>query len=125
MQDRQTPDLGPEGLRVGRNPLERLGGGAEQEAVDDPLVLQGFVASSAERPGTPPSGSAGGRTGRGGLPPAIFLDDGPVAALVALLQVPAERGGAAGFVVSSAERSRWPASPAAGPATTPPAAPLG
>jgi hypothetical protein len=41
MQGRHKPDLGPEGLRVGRNPLERLGGGAEQEVVDDPRVLQG------------------------------------------------------------------------------------
>ena len=41
VQDGQQPDLGPEMLRIGSDLLQGLGGGAEQEAVDLPWVLQG------------------------------------------------------------------------------------
>ena len=41
VQDGQEADLGPEVLRIGGDLLQGLGGGAEQEAVDLPRVLQG------------------------------------------------------------------------------------
>jgi hypothetical protein len=46
MQHGEEPDLGPEVLRVGGDPAERLGGGVEEEMVHDPLVLQGDRAES-------------------------------------------------------------------------------
>ena len=41
VEDGQEADLGPEVLGVGGDLLQGLGGGAEQEAVDHPWVLQG------------------------------------------------------------------------------------
>ena len=41
VQDDQQPDLGPEVLGIGSDLLQGLGGGAEQEAIDLPRVLQG------------------------------------------------------------------------------------
>ena len=41
MQNGEDAKLGTEMLGIGRDHGERLGGGAEQDAVDEPFVLQG------------------------------------------------------------------------------------
>ena len=46
VQDRQESDLGPEMLRIGGDLLQGLGGGAEQKAVDLPLILKGDWTSA-------------------------------------------------------------------------------
>ena len=111
VQDGQEPDLGPEVLRVGGDLLQGLGGGTEQEAVDHPGVLQGDRAEHCRErkdhmevldreqfrcPGLHPLRRGGGLALGAVAVAARVISDLPMPAAVALLDVPAQRGGPAG-----------------------------
>lgn len=110
MQHGEEADLGAEMLGVGGDGAQRLGGGAEQQAVDERLVLVGDGGNGlrqreddVEVPCVEKLGAAilqplraGQRLAAGTVPVAAAVEgDAPVAALIARFDVPTERGGAA------------------------------
>ena len=114
VQHGQEADLGPEVLRVGGDLPQGLRGGPEQQVVDDPRVLQGDRAEGRRegeddvevldreqlgRPGLDPPRRLGGLALGAVAVAARVVGDLPVAAPVAVLDVPAQgRRAAAGQV---------------------------
>ena len=110
VQDGEETDLGAEVARVGSDRAERLGGGAEEQTVDDGLVLGGdlgdrrghgeddveVLGGQQVRPAPfEPFGARQRLTGRTVTVATGVVPDAPMAAVVALLDVAAEGGGAA------------------------------
>lgn len=105
VQNSEEADLGAEMLGIGGDGAQRLGGGTEQQTVDERLVLVGDGGNglrqgeddvkvlSVEELGAPilqPLRS-GQRLAAGAMPVAAAVEgDAPVAALIACFDVPAE-----------------------------------
>ena len=111
VEDGQEADLGPEVLGIGGDLLQGLGGGPEEQAVDDAGVLQGDRAERRREgedevevldgqefglAGLHPVGGGGGLALGAVAVAAGVVGDLPVAAPVALLDVAAQGGGPAG-----------------------------
>jgi hypothetical protein len=111
VQDRKEADGGPEVFRVGGNCAQGLGGRPEEDRVDHRLILQGDLGDrlghgedDVEILGVEQVGGAGVDPGgarerltRGAMTiPAAVVPDAPVVTGVALFDVAAERGCAAG-----------------------------
>ena len=110
VKDGQEADLGPEVLGIGGDLLQGLGGGAEQEAVDHALVLQGDRAERRRKskhhmkifnrqqlgfPGLHPLRGGGGLALGTVAVAARVVGDLLMPAPVTLLDVPAHGGGPA------------------------------
>ena len=112
MQDGEEADRGPEVLGVGRDRAQGVGGGPEEDAVDERLVLQGDGGDrlrdgedDVEVRGVEELGvtvldplGPGQRLAAGAVPVAAgVVPDAGVVAAIALLDMPAEGGGPAGL----------------------------
>ncbi len=110
MQHGEETDLGAEMLGVGGDGAQRLGGGVEEQAVDERLVLIGDGGNGLRQREDDVKvlcveklGAAilqplrtGQRLAAGTMPVAAAVEgDAPVAALIAAFDMPRERGGAA------------------------------
>ena len=110
VKDGEEADLGAEVARVGGYRAERLGDGPEEETVDDGLVLGGdfgdrrghgeddveVLGGQQVRPAPfEPRGAGQRLTGRTVAVATGVVPDAPMAAVVALLNMAAEGGGAA------------------------------
>ena len=110
VQHGEEADLGAEVARVGGDGAQRVGDGPEEQAVDDGLVLDGdlgdgrgdgeddveVLGGQQVRAATFEPLGAGQRLAGGTVAVAAgIVPDAPMAAVVALLDVAAERGGAA------------------------------
>ena len=110
VQDGEEADLGAEVAGVGGDRAQRLGDGAEEQSVDDGLVLRGDLGDSRGhgeddveilggqqvRPTSfEPLGARQRLTGRTVAIATRVVPDAPMAAAVTLLDVTAERSGAA------------------------------
>ena len=110
VKDGEEADLGAEMARVGRDRTERVGDGAEEQTVDDGLVLGGDlgdgrghgeddveVLGGQQVCAAPfePLGAGQRLAGRAVTVAARVVPHAPMAAVVTLLDVAAERGGAA------------------------------
>ena len=110
VEDGEEADLGAEVARVGGDRAERVGDGPEEQTVDDGLVLRGDLGDGrghgeddvevlgGQQVRAAPFKPLGARQRLAGRTVAVaarVVPDAPMAAAVTLLDVTAERGGAA------------------------------